>query len=215
MKSVFCATGFLTLGTALFADPITVHNTGVNGTDALVAAGAATSFWQLTSQPAGAGYALGSTPFRYYNGAYVADSPVAAWVSPAANGNAGVSGFYTYSLTIDLTGLNPTTAAISGKFGTDNDGSIGVNTSAPVISGGFSSLTPFSITSGFVSGLNTINVRVNNAGDPTAFFVTFDSATASVAQTPGGVPDFGSTLVLALLGLASLVFARRNLVKIT
>jgi hypothetical protein len=57
-------------------------------------------------------------PFRYFNGAYFADTATAAWVSPQADGNAGPAGTYTYDLVIDLTGLDPATASITGNFGT-------------------------------------------------------------------------------------------------
>ena len=33
--------------------PIVVHNTGVNGSDSLVAAGAQASFWTLSAKPLG------------------------------------------------------------------------------------------------------------------------------------------------------------------
>lgn len=48
-----------------FAATITLHNTGVNSSDVLVAAGAATSFWTLSAEPVGASEAIGSNPFRY------------------------------------------------------------------------------------------------------------------------------------------------------
>ena len=56
---------FLMPGSPLSDAPITVHNTGVNNSDAVQAPGLLASFWLLTSQPVGAGYWIGSTPFRY------------------------------------------------------------------------------------------------------------------------------------------------------
>lgn len=193
------------------AAPITVHNTGVNGSDSLVAAGAQVSFWTLASEPAGASEAIGGNPFRYHNGAYFADTATAAWVAPTASGNAGVGGNYTYALTFDLTGLDPTSASISGIFGTDNNGSISLNGNAPVATtsfGGFGSTTAFSFTSGFVAGLNTIDVTTNNGGDPTAFFVQFNSAAASTS----GVPE-PSTMLMVGLGLIAFASIRRAVVR--
>lgn len=203
----------LTSSTALAtrADNITVHNTGVDSSDALVASGAATAFWSLSAQPSGAGYAAGSNPFRYHHPSYAADLPNAAWVSPSSSGIAGAGGFYTYSLAIDLTGLDPSTASITGRFSTDNDGSIGVNggTAASLVFEEFRSLHAFSLTSGFHAGINTIDLTVNNGGDPTAFLVVFDSATAR--RTVTGVPDTDSSLLLAAGALLPvLAWARRR-----
>ncbi len=199
----------LSLSGFALAAPITVHNTGVNGSDVLVAPGAQASFWTLSAEPAGAVETIGSNPFRYFNGAYFADTATAAWVAPQASGNAGLNGVYTYDLVIDLTGFNPATASIVGNFGTDNDGSISLNSNAPVATtgvGAFGAPTPFTINSGFVPGLNTIHLQVDNQGDPTALFVSFTSATATAVQVPVPAMSWPALAGLALLlaGLGSL-----------
>src|SRR5260221_2199625 len=184
------------LGQIASASTITLHNTGVNSSDVLVAAGAGTSFWSLSANPAGASEAIGSNPFRYFNGSYFADTASAAWVSPGSTGNAGVGGNYTYDLVFDLTGFNLATVAISGIFGTDNDGSISLNSNAAAATTGFASFgatTGFSFTSGFLAGLNTIHVVVDNGGDPTAFFVQFNAGTGDSGG--GSVPE-PTTMIL-------------------
>ena len=206
---------------ASFASPIIVHNTGVGPTDALVAAGVfgeigygtpggLTSFWSLTNQPGGAGYALGSNPFRFHHPSYAPDLSNAAWVSPGGNGSgtAGSPGFYSYSLAIDLTGLDPTSAVITGRFSSDNGGIIAINGGLNFASdySGFGGLSSFSFNSGFHSGLNSIDITVQNAGDPTAFIVVFDSATAN--SEAHSVPDSGG-IFLVLLGLVPLFLARQ------
>ena len=196
----------------LSAANLPVHNTGVNASDVLQPIGAGTSFWTLFSEPLGASEAIGSTPFRYFNGAYFADSSVSGWVSPGSDGNAGVGGNYVYQMSVDLTGFNLATVVISGGFGTDNDGDISLNGGLPVATTGnadfLSGPTPFTFNSGFVSGVNFIRVRVDNNGDPTAFRVEFSTATA----TPGvaaGVPEPG-TWGLMSLGAIALAFVRRR-----
>jgi len=188
--------------------------------DVLQPIGAATSFWTLVSEPAGATETIGSTPFRYFNGAYYPDNSISGWVSPTASGNAGAAGNYVYQLTVDLTGFNPATAVISGTFGTDNDGSISLNGNAPVATtcfGCFGAATAFTFNSGFVAGQNLIKVTVNNGGDPTAFRVEFSTATASgsnltvhntgtapatpTAPAPTPIPP---SILLTLTGLASI-----------
>jgi hypothetical protein len=186
-KASFLAALFsavLSLPGLALAAPIPVHNTGVNASDVLVAPGGQASFWALSAKPGAAVEVIGSNPFRF-NCCYFADTATAAWVSPQAGGNAGAAGFYTYDLVIDLTGLDPATASITGTFGTDNDGSISLNSNPPVATQGFAGFgapTPFTINSGFVAGVNTIHLQVDNGGDPTAFFVSFTSATANAAQ---------------------------------
>lgn len=197
------------LPAAVAANSITVHNTGVNGSDVVVALGAQASFWTLSAKPAGAAEALGSNPFRFHHPLYSADTSTAAWVSPGSDGNAGPIGTYTYDLVIDLSGLDPNTASVTGVFSTDNSGAIYLNGHAPVAttgSGSFGSTTAFTINSGFVPGLNTIHVDVSNEGDPTAFFVSFSSATA-VSSTANNVPALAlpalAALALLLAGLGA------------
>ena len=206
--AALCSAFLLLPGIALAAS-IPVHNTGVNASDVLVAPGAQASFWTLSAKPVTAVEAIGSNPFRF-NCCYFADTATAAWAAPQASGNAGPAGIYAYDLVIDLTGLNPATASIVGTFGTDNDGSISLNGNAPVATTGvaaFGAPTPFTMNSGFVAGLNTIHLQVNNQGDPTAFFVSFTSATASAVLLPVPALSWPALAGLALLlaGLGSLL----------
>jgi len=213
MKILLLSLTLAAIPYAVIASPITVHNTGVNASDALVGAGAQASFWTLASEPAGASEAIGSNPFRYHNAAYFADTATAAWVAPTASGNAGAGGIYTYNLVFDLTGLDAATALISGIYGTDNDGSISLNGNAPVSTtsfSGFGSTSGFSFNSGFVAGLNTIHVAMNNGGDPTAFFVQFNSATAGAVSSGVPEPATGLPVFLGLLSAAALVFVRKT-----
>lgn len=215
---VFVSIAGLVFSSLVLAQPA-LHNTGVDGSDSLVAAGAAASFWTLSEKPAAASQALGSSPFRYYNGAYFADTATAAWVSPGSSGSAGAGGNYVYSLEVDLGALDPATVTVTGAFGTDNDGAIWLNSESPVATTGFAGFgaqTAFTIDDGWVSGVNTINVRVNNGGDPTAFYVRFDSIEGEpppvvfAPSTP--VPTLGTlsklSLVLCLLLVGAAVLRR-------
>jgi hypothetical protein len=75
-----------------------------------------------------------------------------------------------------LTGFSLGTVVISGFYATDNSGYIQLNgmTVGPA-SPSFMSLTPFSLTSGFKSGINTLDFFVTNASggslNPTGLFV--------------------------------------------
>ncbi|MEQ1885988.1 MAG: hypothetical protein ABL967_13070 [Bryobacteraceae bacterium] len=198
-----------TLGSAA---NLLVRNTGVNVSNTLVSSGASTAFWTLSSKPGGASQAIGSNPFRYFNGAYASDTVAAAWVSPGSDGTAGVGGVYTYDLSVDLTGFDPATASISGTFSTDNEGSIYLNSDNPVATNSgaaFGSMHAFTLNSGFVAGLNTIHVTVNNAGDPTAFIVQFSSATAT-PNVPGVPVPASVWLTIAGLTLVGFYMGYRH-----
>jgi hypothetical protein len=199
----------------LSAAPLTTHNTGVNASDVVQSIGSSTSFWTLASEPAGATEALGSNPFRYFNGAYFVDNSLSGWVSPGNTGNASVSGIYTYQFLLDLTGFNPATANVAGVFGTDNGGAMLLNgvSVATTAFNAFGAPTNFSMTSGFIAGINTISIQTNNdpnaGGNPTAFRVQFSTATADLVG-PSSVPE-PSTLFLFMGGLAAMGLFRKRI----
>jgi hypothetical protein len=196
---------------AALAAPITVHNTGVDSTDTLVAMGAQTTFWTLLSAPVGATEAVGSDPFRFSHPAYVADSLESAWVSQAASGSASVGGIYVYELLVDLTGFDLSSVFITGAFSTDNDGFIRVNGGAAAATTGFAdfgSLHAFTLDSGFLAGVNSIQVGVNNGGNPTAFRVEFSEASGTPVD-PTAVPE-PATLLLVGSGVAGIIARRRR-----
>jgi hypothetical protein len=189
---------------------LTVHNTGVNASDVLVGAGEQTTYWTLLSAPVGATETVGSDPFRYYIGAYAADSATSAWVCPSASGNASVVGLYVYRMLVDLTGADPAGAVITGQFSNDNDGFIRVNGGANAATSGFAgfgTLTNFTLNSGFVEGMNSIEVGVNNGGNPTAFRVEFTSATAPIPVPT--MPEW-FLLILALILVSTVVVTLRR-----
>ena len=195
---------------AAAAAPITVHNTGVDATDTLVAPGAQTTFWTLLSAPDGAAETVGSDPFRF-NCCYVADSGVSAWVSPSASGAASVGGIYVYELLVNLATFDLSTVSITGMFSTDNDGFIRVNGGANAATTGFAdfgALHPFTLNSGFVQGFNSIQVGVNNGGNPTAFRVEFSSAEGTPLDATA-VPEPASLLLVGS-GIAGLAARRRK-----
>jgi hypothetical protein len=203
----------------LSAGPITLHNTGVNSSGVVLPDGSLTSFWTLSSEPIGATEALGGNPFSYYNIAYYANNSVSGWVSPLATGNAGMGGFYTYQLNFDLTGYDPTTALITGLFGVDNDGAILLNGHTVATTGFADFATPaaFTMNTGFVAGLNTISVRMDNGGDPSAFRVEFSSSSATPTHTVSVTDDIGSAVpepgsgVLLTSGLAAVLLFRNRI----
>ena len=153
---------------------------------------------------------LGSA-ITYEHPAYVDGDADSKWISGRDDGQTGApSSHTTYRTTFSLTGLNPFTASISGFWGTDNEGEIflnGVTTGIKlfgnvdgVLDGGdfgnFDHLTAFSITSGFVSGLNTLDFVILDTGPPSAMRVDNLAGTAAVVPEP-------ATWALMILGFGS------------
>jgi hypothetical protein len=102
---------------------------------------------------------------------WIGDSSISAWISPTTDTMAvgGSRANFSYETSFDLTGYDPATAVIVGQWSTDNEGvdilingvSTGQRNTAQFIS-----YTPFRISSGFVSGINTLTFIVNNADGP-------------------------------------------------
>jgi hypothetical protein len=104
----------------------------------------------------------------------------APWIGPQLNANQDApSGDYVYTLTFDLTGFNLANMVISGQWSSDNGSSIylnGVNTGfttpyVPYPDGPFTYIYNFTLNSGFVPGLNTLEFHVYNESGPTGLLV--------------------------------------------
>lgn len=123
-------------------------------------------------------------------------------------------GFNTtvYRLSFDLSGLDHTTAAISGSWGADNLGTIflnGINTG--ITNGQFSFLTAFNIAGGFQAGINTLDFQVQDFGPPTALRVDNLQGSADLAGV-GGVPEPATwaMMLAGFLAAGSAIRARRR-----
>ena len=132
-------------------------------------------------------------------GNYIPNNSTSLWVWENANGQP-TNVTRTFRTTFDLTGLDPSTASITGSWATDDYGpDIEINgVSTGQISPGFSSFTTFSITSGFVSGLNTIDFVDLDVGVISGFRVGSISGTAA----PQAVPEPSSlAMIISAVGL--------------
>ena len=115
----------------------------------------------------------------------------------------------TFTTSFDLTGFDPSTASITGRWAVDNFGDDilinGVSTGQTMV--GFASFSNFSITSGFVDGLNTISFVARDVGGISGFRAEFLSATADPEVNVIPVP---AALPLMLTALGSFVLWRRR-----
>ena len=159
-----------------------VWNTGVDFNAAPLTPAALDQHWELVAGPGiGASRPAVVVADQHPGGAYFPTSD-SAWIWQDAAGSGDVGSPYTFRLQIDLSGLVPQSVTIGGSWGVDNDGTILLNGQAPKGTGTFSLTNaahdnynvahPFSITGGFIAGLNTLDIQVTNADGPAAMNVT-------------------------------------------
>ncbi|HWS85645.1 MAG TPA: IPT/TIG domain-containing protein [Pyrinomonadaceae bacterium] len=172
---------------------LVVYNTGVDDNRIPLPDKSVDPHYALTKSadrnyPGPKAYVVISTqrPFHDTNPPWLANSPASKWIAPRADQStsANVAGDYSYTTKIDLTGLDPTSAVIQGRFSADNVCRVFVNGKDTGIAGsGFASFTPFSINKELlVAGVNAVEFRVtNNRSDktnPTGLRVEFTRAEA-------------------------------------
>jgi hypothetical protein len=184
-------------------DPIAISNTGSSGGVALPV-GQTDPNYSLISAPTGVPLtAITTNP----NPAWTPNTATADWISPGSSGGtAWPTGTYDFQTTFSLTGDDPSTAELSGMWATDNSGCIflnSVNTGDCTGNASFGSLTAFSITSGFVAGVNTLDFMVLNSAPSPVGVIAEVSGTVSSGNPTPAVPE-PSSLVLAATGLLGL-----------
>lgn len=221
-KTVAAATTALMLGAGPAAMGQTVAipglvGTGLDANGVGLAAGQTDSRFQLASGPiTGPAGVVNSGSFPLINGIWTANLPNGRWIAPlstvSSNGptSSAPVGEYVYRMTFDLTGFDHRTASFAGRWSSDNNG-LGVYLNGVLLSGSsnnteraFATLTDFSASGGFVSGVNTLEFRLSNLfngtannSNPSGLLVAFDSSAVTI-PAPGGA---ASMLLLGLVAL--------------
>lgn len=186
-----------------------LFNTGTDASNLALTGGngVVDTHYQILSSTS-PGYA-GNQAVTYFHSAYAANDANSRWISLSANGSPG-GNTTVYRTTFDLTGFDPLTALITGNWGVDNAGSIILNGVYSGISHtGFSSLVSFSLNSGFVAGMNTLDFEVRDFGQPTALRVDDLAGTANLYGPGNTVPE-PTSIALLSLGLLGLAARRRK-----
>ncbi len=190
-----------------FAGSITIFNTGENNGVAL-ALGQLDPHYTLVSAPQGVPLtAMATLP----SPSWTPNTATADWISP---GNSHTIfwpvGTYDYRTIFSLAGFNPTTAQLAGLWASDNNGCIflnGANTNICTPYQGFGALAAFSITSGFVPGINTLDLMVFNGGLSTGTIVEIHGTANPTTPEPSSL----LLLVSGLLGGLGVIRRRRHL----
>ena len=190
-------------------DSIVVWGTGLDNYGQLLTPGTGDPHYQIVATPPT--YQIAAppiTPEVTSNNplavAWADNTSTSQWINPTGNGSQDLPvGYYTYQTTFDLSGFAPSTAVIEGNWAVDNSCEIYLNGQSTGVSLPFgvsaeSSLNPFTITTGFIQGINTLTFPVYNVGDidnPTGIQVQITSATADPTPEPS---------TLALLGVGAI-----------
>jgi hypothetical protein len=154
--------GMVPLDIARAASVPGLFNTGVEDTGAVLPAGATDPHYALTSP------ASGAEVFSSVPSAWMIPPAGARWIGPLDGNQGAAVGSYSYTLTFDLTGLDPVTTVITGALASDNNARIllnGIEIGFSNDSAQFRRLTEFTLETGFQPGLNTLEFLVlNNPG---------------------------------------------------
>lgn len=202
LLAMVCQLGLAPAGSQ--AVPITnIYNTGVNNSgNAWLTAGTPDIHYTVTTSPSGSfvPVAIDDTTFPFPP--WFPNNTFSRWIGPAAQYGGGPNGFYAYRTTFTLPGnAILSSVSISGLWGTDDPGNdilINANSTGQV-SAGFTSLVPFSINSGFVVGLNTIDFLLANVGGgPTGLRVDGIKGTYQVPEPYSLAMAFGCSSLWAL-----------------
>jgi hypothetical protein len=191
------------------ADTISgLFNTGVDDTGTVLTNNASETHYTLVSTPDGSttGVRVATSANGFPLPPWLGDDALSAWIGPNSDGQLdGPAGLYDYQVSFSLAGLDSNSAVIAGNWATDNEGVDilinGVSTGDSNLNG-FASFTAFSITSGFVGGINTLDFIVNNDGGPTGLRV-------EATGTADAIPEPAS-LALVGAGLFGLGLIRRR-----
>ena len=160
----------------------TVFDTGVNASGAVLPSGTVNDpHYVLISVPQGASSTVqvGPTGAASY---WTGTNTTSAWIGPVGGAGNVPSGWYVFRTTFDLTGYDPTTITLAGQVDADDSLYLQLNSAAVVsTSASYYNSATFSMTTGFVAGVNTMYFYVYNNSGATGLRV--DMAAASGGGT--------------------------------
>ncbi|HOW63661.1 MAG TPA: immunoglobulin domain-containing protein [Candidatus Paceibacterota bacterium] len=187
----------------------TVYGTGLAPNRSLLAAGEVDPHYRITTSPdldfPGPDALVVNDAWPVQAGVWLLNGPDSKWIAPQADQATGnAEGDYVYTTTFDLTGFDLSRIKLAGAWAVDNTGTdILLNgNSTGFTSAGFDSLTPFTITNGFVPGVNTLVFKVTNlpaTPNPTAIRVDLRGiiVTSPPAEAKIEISRNGATITIS------------------
>lgn len=215
----------------------TLFNTGVNSLGKPLADGTVgDSHYTLVAVPTSTTSdirvrtSVGGYPINGIPGFWLGDDTASAWVGP--NNDSSVTGpqfgTWVYQTAFDLTGFDLATTSIAGRWAADDYGSIALNGNATGFAiassypgttiAGYNTWFDFTINSGFVSGINTLEFTViNSGGGPTGLRVEFEQNGLPPFPPDGQVVPEPSTLKMSMIlfGMFGVVWMRNRFKRTT
>lgn len=193
------------------ADMINIYSTGVDASHSPLPGGSIDPHYALTTRsdgvPGTTAYVVNDGYPIAPDGPWVANDGVSKWIGPNAGAETVPNGPYFYTTTFDLTGLIPGTAELHGYYTADDQVSIwlnGVQVAPLTPDECYGTFFPFSITSNFIGGLNTLEFQTfNTHGFPTGLRV-------EISGTASAVPEPSTIALSGIGGLTGLVLVRRR-----
>ena len=167
--------GLFAVTTGLAGTESGLFNTGVDDSGVVCQPGSAALHYSLSGPLSNA--VVRERHFSSPNHTWVAAPAGSAWIGPADSNPIMPKGNYNYKLEFQL-GQNTGGIELSGEFSSDNKARIFLNgrdtgNHNAVVQ--YRGLTPFTITSGFVPGINSLEFRTTNSAarghNPTGLLV--------------------------------------------
>jgi len=205
------ATGILVPATAEAAVIPGLFNTGVDANGAaLVGGDGLIDPHYLIVASTSPGYA-GQQATTYTHPNYWPNDADSRWVSLSGTGGPGEN-VTIYRLSFSLSGLDPATAQIAGAYAADNLARVYLNgLDTGWVTDAFQALRSFSLTSGFVSGVNTLDFQVTDGAAPGALRVDSLMGVADVLSPPAGIPEPATwaMMLIGFFGMGGVLRGRR------
>jgi len=207
--------GALLAAQGAIADTVPFYNTGVDNSYNPLPGGSPDPHYTMTTISGNVilnnASAIVMSISNYWTGSWGGwvNPTDARWIYNADVGDSGIRGLYDFKTTFDLTGYIPSTAQLTFVYAMDQYGDVYLNgvhvASLPDHNWGASispNLNPFSISSGFQDGINTLEFYITLPDGYDGLVISDSSLTATPIPIPAALPLFGS-------GLAGLLVWRR------